>query len=534
MRVYVQLGKFGDIFSMMPILHNEFLKDGDRQALMVSREYMSAVEGASYIRPIIYDGHWQDLKGAITEAKKHFSEVVVTQTYGKDFPIQRKRPSFQLDQWNRAGAEKEFASSRLVLDKRNLIREKKLCSAYKGRKIILFADAGESRPFAGKEELAKLLADHFPSHLIVRLSWIKAESMTDFVGLYDMADALVTLDTAHLHLSSASKIPTVALVPSIPSRWHGAAQHPRFELYCRYDHFALRSDEIVKAVVAAIAKSPKIEIKKVETMFPNGYNPSFITHDGKLITVYRYHADGDWKTSMALHDGITHKIQMPERLAGNSVEDAKLFHYGGKLFMSFVTAREDYGLWTAYMVYGELLNRDGEWKIEEFFQPEFGRNGKGGMEKNWLFFEYKDRLMCVYGNSNNQTILELSGSKVVATHKSECATWSYGDMRGGCIIPWNDQLLRFFHSHSKSEDRNGWLYCIGAALMDGRPPFKTISVSRIPVLAGSENFTQCKHWKHNVVFPGGVIQDTGGWKLIYGNNDCECLVARLTEKDLNL
>ena len=35
MRVYVQLGKFGDIFSMMPILHNEFLKDADRQALMV-------------------------------------------------------------------------------------------------------------------------------------------------------------------------------------------------------------------------------------------------------------------------------------------------------------------------------------------------------------------------------------------------------------------------------------------------------------------------------------------------------------------
>jgi hypothetical protein len=72
-------------------------------------------------------------------------------------------------------------------------------------------------------------------------------------------------------------------------------------------------------------------------------------------------------------------------------------------------------------------------------------------------------------------------------------------------------------------------------------PFAVVRVSRRPILFGSEidsltleQRQACKHFKANVVFPGGVVVRDGYWLLALGVNDSACAVAKVTPAALNL
>jgi len=89
---------------------------------------------------------------------------------------------------------------------------------------------------------------------------IKLPHFFDFLPWYDAADALVSIDTSHLHLSAASNKPVVALVQDRPDRWHGSAWSQRFACYCRYHEFDERKDEMVESLRDAMANKPKPEM----------------------------------------------------------------------------------------------------------------------------------------------------------------------------------------------------------------------------------------------------------------------------------
>jgi GT2 family glycosyltransferase/ADP-heptose:LPS heptosyltransferase len=248
MKCYIQLSKAGDVLSILPILYHDFKETGQRPKLVISPEYASVLEGVSYVEPVIWNGDSSDLAGAILFAKKRFSQVIALQTHG-NMPVQQLTPSFQLDQWRRAGAVEHFEDWPLVFDKRNADREKDLGIHTKAKPYILFGDHSQSSPFLPKEELARLIQAEFPHHEFVRLSQVKAHRIYDLLGLYDRAACLVTIETAHVHLSKASPVPTIVLAAD---GWRGSAPHKKFALYIKYADYERMKVEIIQAVKRAI------------------------------------------------------------------------------------------------------------------------------------------------------------------------------------------------------------------------------------------------------------------------------------------
>lgn len=259
MKCFVQLGKIGDILGILPILYHEHKTTNQKQVLFTSKEYSFILEGCSYILPSIFDGEWQDLRGAIKKAKQQFEEVYIPQTHGRDFDIQHRTSSFQLDAWLRCGCVEHFEDWPLVIDQRNGRRERTLIGSVlkrlttQGRpyeKFILFADQSESSPFQQKEELAELLKMHIPAtHRIIRLSEVRAENPIDLLALYDRAACLVTIETMHIHLSKASNVPTVVLAAD---GWRGSAKHRKFRFYCKYQEWPQNKNVLMEAVKDAI------------------------------------------------------------------------------------------------------------------------------------------------------------------------------------------------------------------------------------------------------------------------------------------
>lgn len=257
MKCYIQLSKIGDVVSILPILYHEFQQTGIRPKLMVCRDFVSILEGVSYVDPVIFNGAYDDLKKAIAEAKAKFSQVVVLQTHG-NIPITQKTPSFQLDQWERAGCAAHFTEWPTVID-----QPWPTPWGFWGKSgwesnpppFILFADHSQSSPFLHKEELYKALKEAFPDHDAWRLSGIRTQRIDGCLGLYEKAAALVTIETAHLHLSKASKVPTFVLAAE---GWRGSAPHPKFKFYMKYNEWETRKGALIDAVNLAI--NPPVEV----------------------------------------------------------------------------------------------------------------------------------------------------------------------------------------------------------------------------------------------------------------------------------
>jgi predicted GH43/DUF377 family glycosyl hydrolase len=231
--------------------------------------------------------------------------------------------------------------------------------------------------------------------------------------------------------------------------------------------------------------------------------------------------------------GDEHAIRFDEKFQDHSIEDGRLFLLNGKLMLSYVVAMATAGQLRCVVGYGELV-REGGWRLARHYQPRYGQNDFSSRQKNWVPFEHKGALHFLYASSPEQAVLRVEGDSVVQVLKSKGAEWPYGEIRGGCILRLDGKLLRFFHSHTVVGPRESWIYRVGAAWLSPEPPFETVKVCTLPVLTGNEKWTQCKHWKANVVFPGGAVEVEGGWKLACGLNDCESALATIQLKDLNL
>lgn len=243
--------KAGDTFAVLPIIHHFFVTTKSKPTVVVAKQYAHIFERVPYANAVRFDGEWGDLKGALRFAKREFFDVVCLSTYGHGFPIEHRTSSFVLDQYERAGCLHLWDSLPLVI-------EHKAREPFP-RPTILFADHSQSSPFLGKQELDALLRTSFPTHQIIRLSDVRLPHVADFVGWYDQADAIVTVETAHLHLSAATRTPVFALATDKPSRWNGSAQSKRFAVYARYSEFESRKEELIQAMKDTLAGERKPE-----------------------------------------------------------------------------------------------------------------------------------------------------------------------------------------------------------------------------------------------------------------------------------
>lgn len=536
-KTYLSVGmKYGDIISILPILYQEFIS-GHRPRLVISKDYAPLLKGVIYVTPIIYEGNWDDLRGAMRFTKQTIKEkVICLSTSGAGFPIEHRTPSFQLDAWLRAGCINQFTELRPVFDRRSKKREAELTAKLTSKKFILFADRGQSSPFLHVDDLTKELEINFPDYAVVKLSELRAEMLYDLLGVYDQATIIITTETAHLHLSGATETPVIALVTDKPTRWHGSAWHPRFKLHVRYSDYLERKGEIIQAVKDVLTGSPESQVSLPSTGYSFGYNPTCIEFRGKQIVVYRYHPDKkSWRTQLAIQDGdVSHPIHSPENFKDYSLEDGRLFKFKGKLHISYVCARSIGTLARCVVQYGELKFDGRVWSIVDHQQPLIFGNDFSGMQKNYSFWESGGKLYCAVQRSPEQVVYELDGEKVVKEHKTTTPRWEFGQMRGGTMpLDYNGMWLQFFHTQRQLPSGASWV--MGALLMEKEPPFQIVAVSKRPILVGNEQyFHGSKFWKPNVAICYGAIALDNLFLISIGINDSACGVMSVTREQLYL
>jgi predicted GH43/DUF377 family glycosyl hydrolase len=265
-RIYVQLGRYGDILNVLPIAFED-AHDGKRSAIMVAKEFAGIMDGVSYADRIVFDGHMGDLGTAVAQAEAASTNVKVVQLIGPTELIKNVvntrngqeyktvQDSFLKDHWNLAGRMSDWKRQLpLVFDRRDLQREQKLIAEHiRGKKrVILVSSAGTSSPFPYKELLHELLRLKFcRSCHVIDIATIKAERLFDLLGLFEHPSVccLVATDSAPLHLAYASPtLPVVAFVNDSLSYWHGSVWRPNHVFHCRYRDFPKRSVEMLEAI----------------------------------------------------------------------------------------------------------------------------------------------------------------------------------------------------------------------------------------------------------------------------------------------
>lgn len=287
-KLYVQLGRTGDICGILPLLYSDFKKTGEKQRLMVAKEFAGVLDGVSYVEPIIWEGHYNQLEEAAKLADTMSKEVIVTQvnahavgteTYlasiavekTQDFIVVPKREARAMtgavtdahnkEQWQLAGRIDDWEECLpLVFDKRSPEREAKLLrdvgiTHKRGKKkpLMLVSAGGASSPFPYKDLLMELLYGRFHDHYRI-LELPNCERIYDLLALYEHADLLIATDSAPLHLAWAVReLPVFALTQDRASNgsyslWHGSAWRPNHLWYCRYHDFPKRAVQMLDAM----------------------------------------------------------------------------------------------------------------------------------------------------------------------------------------------------------------------------------------------------------------------------------------------
>jgi len=125
-----------------------------------------------------------------------------------------------------------------------------------------------------------------------------------------------------------------------------------------------------------------------QSIFQHGYNPSIVRFEGQLLMAYRWHGNGTastWLAMAELDEGYnataTSRIRVigvPDKL---SVDDPRLFVFGGQLWCSYVCSTWPMDPPTSVMVYGRIYKQDGAWTLDEGFRVAYGKNDGSTMEQ---------------------------------------------------------------------------------------------------------------------------------------------------------
>jgi len=280
-KLYIMLGRHGDICSILPLLYSDFQKTGEKQGLMVAAECASMLDGVGYVEPIVYQGPHYEIEKAVLKAHEICANVVCLQVNGPKEQVRdyTYKPAgtesamsscFQKEQWRVAGRIGEWDDCLpLVLDRRNTLREKSLLTKngllFRGKKkpLIVLALKSNSSPFPYADLLRELVTNRFKdTHRIIELP--QAERIYDLLAIYERASLLIAVDSAPLHLAWACrKLPVFALTQDKPLLWNGSPWRPNHLWYCRYSDFPQRSVEMVECIDSLSWKYSKLDFVTV-------------------------------------------------------------------------------------------------------------------------------------------------------------------------------------------------------------------------------------------------------------------------------
>ena len=236
----------------MPALYDEFNQTGEKPNLIISKDFQDIIDGTSYVNKIVYDGSFDDIKGALEFAKSLSlepkttqvvgdSNFIVSQVYGKDYHPKVICDSFGQDILRLCGKLNLWPKQPpLVFDRRDAKREKNLYKSIPTKlPWIVVGTDGISSPFPWKDLLWEVLNHCLPEFHIIDLNKIKAQKFFDLLGILDHPNTHcnILIDSGPLHLAYGSSKPTHALISDTPTMWFGAPWRPSYASYTRYKNF---------------------------------------------------------------------------------------------------------------------------------------------------------------------------------------------------------------------------------------------------------------------------------------------------------
>jgi hypothetical protein len=244
-RLYIQLGRSGDILNVLPLLRRDFEVSGIRPLLLVAEQYRPLLDGVGYAEPFVWRGDFADLAGAWPVAERiaetNGAEIVCTQIYGNNVTTVRTASSFVRQSWDQSPGAPPWGTLPLVFDRRDPTREagvsNLLTRNVRDRPYIVLALSGESSPFPHAGALANYIRTKLRREFaIVDVSGFIAPRFYDLLDLLENAHAIVAVDSGVLHLAYAAPFtPVVAFVTREPTPWHGTAWRPQHVARFFYD-----------------------------------------------------------------------------------------------------------------------------------------------------------------------------------------------------------------------------------------------------------------------------------------------------------
>lgn len=272
------------------------------------------------------------------------------------------------------------------------------------------------------------------------------------------------------------------------------------------------------------------------------YNASVADFHGRRLMAYRQEPDRHFRSRIRmaeLSDGHVigdRAVEIPEISPGlESLEDPRLFHHDGGLWIAWTAAHYSGTEWTCRQRYGRLDEAGTRWKVAAPLTPQYGRNGGTSKEKNWQFFSAGGgRLFVQYSPSH---VIELHGERVIGEWKDKPLPWKWGKPSGGTPpMPFAPgRLITFFHSfeHDPAQARR---YNFAALVIEDAPPFRRVSCSAVPLVIASEHdpLPAEKIWQPACIFPCGAVKDGDDWLISAGVNDERIALLRIPESGLML
>jgi hypothetical protein len=229
-RLYIQLGRAGDILNVLPLLQRDAERSCDPPVIMVAREFAALLEGITYAHVVVWPGAFNDILGAYKVAEvmadQMSCEIICTQIYGNAISGPEHCTSFMRQSWDQVPGAPPWGTLPLLFDHRDLTRERGVKNQLvrtTGKPYIVTALSGTSSPFPHAVNLLRYLRAHLSVDFeIVDISGFMAPRFYDLITLLEDAHAVVAVDSGVLHLMHAApRTPVVAFVTREPSPWHG-------------------------------------------------------------------------------------------------------------------------------------------------------------------------------------------------------------------------------------------------------------------------------------------------------------------------
>lgn len=249
--------KSGDICNFLAVARHLSFVNKERIVWFVHAKFEPVLQGVSYVDPVRITSDLVRPDLSFKKAQSLHPNVINGVSWGKGYIGDKSRP-YNFMSWVNAGFGDDFHDVDgypLVFDQRDSERERELLESLNlsGKPIILLhLNRSKSSPFSHAAHVEDRVRRRFGKFCqIIDLSQIRCVRIYDMLALFDLSKVLITVDSAFLHLATASpSLAKICLVNPVPFLGSACRYKPLLRL--NYNEVATNLGAISQAISGAL------------------------------------------------------------------------------------------------------------------------------------------------------------------------------------------------------------------------------------------------------------------------------------------